>query len=122
MPLIAALPVRRCLRLLMLLLPLFATARPGLAADDFLPAKTAYKVTTAVESGRVVVRYEIAPDYYLYRDRLGFETVTPGVTLAAPTLPVGIDHEDEYFGRQVIYRGVTIVGVPVTFDGRTARL
>ena len=117
MPLIAALPVRRCLRLLMLLLPLFAAARPGLAADDFLPAKTAYKVTTAVESGRVVVRYEIAPDYYLYRDRLGFETVTPGVTLAAPTLPVGIDHEDEYFGRQIIYRGVTIVGVPVTFAG-----
>ncbi len=86
-------------------------------ADDFLPAKSAYKVTTAVDAGRLVVRYEIAPGYYLYRDRLGFEVVTPGVTLAAPTLPVGIDHEDEYFGRQVIYRDVAVVGVPVTFAG-----
>ncbi len=117
MSLIAALPLRRCLSLLVML-PLLATTSPAPAADeDFLPVRSAYKVTTAVESGRVVVRYEIAPDYYLYRDRLGFETVTPGVTLAAPTLPVGIDHEDEYFGRQVIYRGVAIVGVPVTFAG-----
>jgi thioredoxin:protein disulfide reductase len=87
------------------------------AAETFLPAKAAYKYSTSIEAGRLVVRYEIAPGYYLYRDRLGFETTTPGVTLGAPTLPVGIDHEDEYFGQQVIYRDVAVVGVPVTFDG-----
>ena len=99
MQLIAALPVRRCLRLLVLLLPLFASAHPGMAAaEDFLPVRSAYKVATSAEAGQLVVRFEIAPGYYLYRDRLGFESATPGVTLGPASLPVGLDHEDEYFG------------------------
>ncbi len=88
-----------------------------LLADDFLPARSAYKVATAIEAGRLVVRFDIAPGYYLYRDRLAFETSTPGVLLGEPALPVGLDHEDEFFGRQVIYRAVAQAGIPVTFGG-----
>ena len=118
MPLIAALPVHRCLRLLLLLMPLFAAARPGLAADDdFLPVRSAYKVATSAAPDELIVRFDIAPGYYLYRDKLGFESATPGVTLGTASLPVGLDHEDEFFGRQVIYREHTQVGVPVTFSG-----
>ena len=117
MPLIAALPVRRYLHLLALLLPLFAAARPGLAADeDFLPVRSAYKVATSAEPDELVVRFDIAPGYYLYRDRLGFESATPGVTLGQASLPVGLDHEDEFFGKQIIYRDNAQVGVPVTFS------
>jgi len=118
MPLIAAPPVRRCLRLLALLLPLLAAAGPGLAADDdFLPVRSAYKVATSAAPDELVVRFDIAPGYYLYRDRLGFESATPGVTLGTASLPVGLDHEDEFFGKQVIYRDNAQVGVPVTFSG-----
>ena len=118
MPLIAPLPVHRGLRLLGLLLPLFAAARPGLAADeDFLPVRSAYKVATSAEPDQLVVRFDIAPGYYLYRDRLGFESATPGVTLGQASLPVGLDHEDEFFGKQIIYRDDAKVGVPVTFSG-----
>ncbi len=118
MPLIAAQTVRRCLRLLALVLPLFAAARPGLAADDdFLPVRSAYKVATSAAPDELVVRFDIAPGYYLYRDRLGFESATPGVTLGQASLPVGLDHEDEFFGKQVIYRDNAQVGVPVTFSG-----
>jgi thiol:disulfide interchange protein DsbD len=118
MPLIAALPVRRCLRQLVLLLPLFSVAGAGLAADDdFLPVRSAYKVATSAAPDELVVRFDIAPGYYLYRDRLGFESATPGVTLGTASLPVGLDHEDEFFGKQVIYRANAQVGVPVTFSG-----
>ena len=118
MPLIAALPVRRCLRLFALLLPLFAAARPALAADDdFLPVRSAYKVATSAEPGRTGRPLRHRDGYYLYRDRLGFESATPGVTLGKASLPVGLDHEDEFFGKQVIYRDTTKVGVPVTFSG-----
>jgi thiol:disulfide interchange protein DsbD len=118
MPLIAALPVRRCLRLLVLLLPLVTIASTGLAADDdFLPVRSAYKVATSAAPDELVVRFDIAPGYYLYRDKLGFESATPGVTLGPASLPVGLDHEDEFFGRQVIYRDDVQVGVPVTFSG-----
>ncbi len=92
---------------------------PGLAqaADDFLPPKQAFKPAITVEAGQLVVRYEVAPGYYLYRDRIGFESATPGVTVGTPSFPVGEDHEDDYFGQQVVYRGGFVVGVPLAFDG-----
>ncbi len=92
-------------------------AEPARAADDFLPARDAYRFATSVEAGELVVRYDIAPGYYLYRDRLAFESATPGVTLGPVSLPVGEDHEDDYFGKQVIYRGTAKVGLKVSFDG-----
>jgi thiol:disulfide interchange protein DsbD len=116
MPLTPDLPVRRCLRRLVLLLA-FLTSAPALADDDFLPVRAAYKVATAVEAGNLVVSFTVAPGYYLYRDRLGFESATPGVSLGQPALPAGLDHEDEFFGKQVIYREQLQVGVPVIFAG-----
>jgi hypothetical protein len=51
MPLIAALPVCRCLRLFALLLSLCAVSHPAVAADeDFLPVRSAYKVATSAEA------------------------------------------------------------------------
>ncbi len=118
MSLIAALPLRRCLRLFALLLPLLAATSPALTADeDFLPVRSAYKVALSAAPDELVVRFDIADGYYLYRDRLGFESATPGVTLGKASLPVGLDHEDEFFGRQVIYRNTANVGVPITFSG-----
>jgi thiol:disulfide interchange protein DsbD len=118
MSLIAALPLRRYLRLPALLLPLLAAITPALAADeDFLPVRSAYKVAMSASPNELVVRFDIAEGYYLYRDRLGFESATPGVTLGQASLPVGLDHEDEFFGKQVIYRNTANVGVPITFSG-----
>lgn len=93
-------------------------ALPGRAAEDFLPPRAAYKVNTSVAEGGLVIRFDIEPGYYLYRDRLGFDTATSGVTLGPPSLPAGEDHHDDYFGTQVIYRGVSKVGVKVGFAGQ----
>jgi len=87
------------------------------AADDFLPPTQAFKPETSIADGQLVVRYVVAPGYYLYRDRLGFESATPGVTVGAPALPVGEDHEDDYFGKQVIYRNEFTVAMPLAFEG-----
>ncbi|MGL6222162.1 MAG: protein-disulfide reductase DsbD [Steroidobacteraceae bacterium] len=115
---IPALPARWFARLLGLLLPALTVALPAAAAEDeFLPVRSAFKVALAAEPNVLVVDLEIAPGYYLYRDRLGFESATPGVTLGQPTLPVGLDHEDEFFGKQIVYRDMARVGVPVTFAG-----
>ncbi|HEX5650010.1 MAG TPA: protein-disulfide reductase DsbD [Steroidobacteraceae bacterium] len=99
------------------ILALLAALSLPARAEDFLPVRSAYQVETTVESGRLVVRFRIAPDYYLYRDKLGFEPTTPGVSFGKPALPVGVDHEDEFFGKQVVYRDTVVVGVPVSFAG-----
>jgi len=96
---------------------LIAVAGPALAADDFLPAQEAFKPRAEIADGRLVVTYVVAPGYYLYRDRLGLESATPGVTVGSPAFPVGEDHEDDYFGKQVVYRDQFVVAAPVAFDG-----
>jgi thiol:disulfide interchange protein DsbD len=90
-------------------------------ADEFLPVREAYPVSATAEPGSLAVRFQIADGYYLYRDQLGFSSTDPGVQLGAPTLPVGLDHEDEFFGRQVIYRGTAVVGMPVSFQDGAPR-
>jgi thiol:disulfide interchange protein DsbD len=86
-------------------------------AQDFLPPQQAFKYSARVAGGRLVVSYEIEPGYYLYRHRLGLESTTAGVTLGALELPPGEDHEDDYFGKQVIYRGTAAVAAGLRFDG-----
>mgnify|MGYP003505448624 FL=1 len=58
------------------------------AEDTFLPPKVAYKYTVEATQGNVLVRINIQPGYYLYRDRLGMESATRGVTVGAPNFPV----------------------------------
>jgi thiol:disulfide interchange protein DsbD len=92
-------------------------ATPARSEESILPPQDAYPYKVSVADGGLVVRYNIVDGYYLYRDRLGFESATPGVTLGPPSLPVGEDHEDDYFGKQVIYRGTAKIGLAVKFEG-----
>ncbi|MFO1406304.1 MAG: protein-disulfide reductase DsbD [Steroidobacteraceae bacterium] len=99
-----------------LLLALLAPPLAG-ADDEILPAREAYRYTITVAEGHLAVRYDIAPGYYLYRDRLGFASLTQGVTVGAPAFPAGEDHEDDYFGHQVIYRGPVTIPAKLDFEG-----
>jgi thiol:disulfide interchange protein DsbD len=103
-------------RVALLVLP-WLTLGVAQAEDTFLPPKDAYKYTVEAKQGDVVVRFDIQPGYYLYRDRLGLESATPGVTVGALDFPVGEEHEDQYFGKQVIYRGPIAVAAKLGFDG-----
>ena len=104
----------RCIALLVLPWLTLGVSR---AEETFLPPKEAYKYTVEAAQGQVLVRIDIQPGYYLYRDRLGLESATPGVTVGAPNFPVGEDHEDQYFGKQVIYRGAIAVAAKLAIDG-----
>ena len=82
--------------------------------QEFLPVEQAFEYQVEAGSRALVVSYNIREGYYLYRERLGFETSTPGVTLSKPEFPRGQVHRDPYFGEQEIYRGAATVRVPFT--------
>src|SRR5690349_20507824 len=69
--------------------------------DVFLPPEQAYRYVTSLQHGaggdKILVSWVITPGYYLYRERLGFESPTPGITLGAAVFPRGESHQDEYF-------------------------
>ena len=100
-----------------LTLPAFATP-PASANEDLLPADEAFRTAVRlVTAKQIEVRYDTAPGYYLYRDRLSFVVDPSTAKLGKPALPPGKIKNDEFFGRQVVYRNRTVVTIPVQWDG-----
>ena len=74
----------------------------------FLPVDDAFSYYTSLpEPGIVVVHWDVAPGYYLYREKFGFSagaTVEDAKMLSAE-LPAGVAHHDEFFGDVEVYYG-----------------
>jgi thiol:disulfide interchange protein DsbD len=90
-------------------------AQRGSSDDEFLPVEQAYRLS-AVPAGADAIRvtFDIADGYYLYRHRMGVKSDDTRLQLGAPALPAGLPHEDEFFGKQEIYRGQAEMIVPYT--------
>lgn len=110
------------LRLLLLCTALGAAVPAGGGQGDLLSPQQAFRMSAQLaRTDEVVVRYDIAPGYYLYRDKLKFLAEPAGVVLGAPRTPKPGVHEDEFFGRVEIYRGSLVIRVPVKVPAGTAR-
>jgi thiol:disulfide interchange protein DsbD len=82
--------------------------------DDFLPVDDAFRFDALPGgSDQVVLNWEIAEGYYLYKARIRITTASAAAQLGAPQFPQGQIKNDEYFGRQEIYHHELRVTVPV---------
>ncbi|MDF0606551.1 protein-disulfide reductase DsbD [Neisseriaceae bacterium TC5R-5] len=107
----------RLLLLLTTLLFCLGLMRPAFAVnpDDLLPAEQAFAASVLREGNQLRLMLEVAPDYYLYRDRISISS-TPPVLADKPVLPVGVEKKDPYFGLQVIYTGKQEIIIPLRQD------
>ncbi|MCW5570017.1 MAG: protein-disulfide reductase DsbD [Steroidobacteraceae bacterium] len=93
----------------------------GAGGDEFLDPDIAFQLAaTADGPDRVKIIWEIAPEYYLYRNRLKVTTASAQATLGPLALPTGESHTDEYFGEQEVYREELIASLPVARPGGSA--
>src|SRR5262245_5365126 len=111
------------------LLALLGLAVSGLAAsqgllgpasneDQFLPVDQAFMFSASADGAdRVLLDWEIAPGYYLYRHRVSAKTATPGFMLGAVAMPEGHKKHDEFFGDVEVYYDVLSATVPVSHSG-----
>ncbi|MGR9100220.1 MAG: protein-disulfide reductase DsbD [Gammaproteobacteria bacterium] len=90
--------------------------------EDLLPPEKAFRVSTSASGGQILVRWEIADGYYLYRDKFRIESRTPAVKLENPVMPDGIVKNDEFFGEVEIYRGLLEVPVFIDNSGHASAL
>lgn len=83
------------------------------AQEEPLEPEQAFRFSAqAVDAHSVEVRWDIAPGYYMYRDKFSF-SVEPG-SLGKVELPPGIVKQDETFGRVETYRDQLRVQLPVS--------
>jgi thioredoxin:protein disulfide reductase len=83
--------------------------------DQFLPVDQAFVFTALADGGdRVLLDWQVAPGYYLYRHRTSAKTETPGFALGDIAMPDGEKKTDEFFGDVEVYYGILSATVPVT--------
>jgi thiol:disulfide interchange protein DsbD len=94
--------------LLLVVLVLACGAEPELLEPD-----KAFRFAARLKDERSIeVSYQIAPGYYMYRDRFRFEAAPAGVKLGNARLPDGKRHRDEFFGEVETYRGSLRIVLP----------
>lgn len=76
---------------------------------DFLPVTEAFQLQPLIYEGQLILHWEIAPEYYMYRER--FRVLPRGGELPAPEYTGrGVNIYDEYFERdmEVFYGSATL--------------
>lgn len=98
--------------LTLLFVSLVLLAAPS-RAQDFLDPAVAFKFSARMEGKRTaVVTYDIAPGYYMYRER--FKFTATGATLGEPQIPPGKVKYDQTFEKDVeTYHGAVTIRIPV---------
>ncbi|MGL6290323.1 MAG: protein-disulfide reductase DsbD family protein, partial [Silanimonas sp.] len=92
---------------------------PGLTATGAaglpLPDTEAYRLEAVTDGpDRIVVRFTIAPGYYLYRDKTTFAAQSERGAMVRPgAWPPARTYSDEYFGEQAVYFDEVLIPLEV---------
>ncbi|MFO7593899.1 MAG: protein-disulfide reductase DsbD [Pseudomonadota bacterium] len=83
--------------------------------SEVLDPEQAFRLEVeAVDGNTLLARWEIAPEHYLYKDKLTFELVdAEGIALGRAELPAGEEKDDEFFGRIQVYHDYVEARLPL---------
>lgn len=96
---------------------LLAISSPSQAVwneEELLVPDQAFQIsgrTDGVEKLRV--EWRIADGYYMYRDKIHFDSDTIGIEIGEPTLSEAKIKNDEFFGEVAVYRNKAIAEIPI---------
>jgi thiol:disulfide interchange protein DsbD len=108
--------MHKLLTLLILSLQIATTA--AFAQDqDILRPEAAYRYAVADTGGTIEVDWVVEDGYYLYRNKMSYESGSDAIVFGNVELPEGLHHEDEFFGVQQVYRNRFYVSIPYTVIG-----
>ncbi len=89
------------------------------AADEFLDVDAAFKLAVERADDGVTARFDIAPGYHLYRERLAFDAEPASLRAGVAELPRGaITHDPNFDHDMEVYTGH--LDVPLALLGDTA--
>ncbi|MGL6176604.1 MAG: protein-disulfide reductase DsbD domain-containing protein, partial [Vibrionaceae bacterium] len=79
--------------------------------NRFLPVAQAFAFNFHQQDNQLVLEWQIAPRYYLYRDK--FTITSSSAKIGEFSLPQGEIYEDAFFGNTQIYRNNFSLSVPI---------
>ncbi|NNF17933.1 MAG: protein-disulfide reductase DsbD [Gammaproteobacteria bacterium] len=87
----------------------------GTMADEFLPVNEAFRFSAIMfDDYTLMVRWDIADGYYLYRDKLSITGYSDLVQFADINWPAGVAKTDEHFGAVKVFYYTAEAQVPVS--------
>ena len=107
--------------LLLILTSLNLWSQESLAEDDLLMPDQAFQIKGRTDgTDHLIVEWQIADGYYMYRDKIRFETDSVGIELDEPLLSEAKIKHDEFFGEVAIYRNLASARIPIQRDQGSA--
>lgn len=100
---------RLILSLICLLAPIITHASLFKSQPKFLPADHAFQFSHHIAENQLVLNWQIADDYYLYKKEIS----ATGEQADMPQFPLAEHYQDEFFGDVEIYRNQLAVNVPL---------
>ena len=98
---------------LLIFLLLFSSSQLVAQSDELLPPEQAFSLVAWMEGDRLVAEYDIAPGYYMYRERFDFQIESGNARFDTAIIPDGIFKHDEFFGDMEVYRGNLRIVLPI---------
>ncbi|EGW52918.1 protein-disulfide reductase DsbD [Candidatus Endoriftia persephonae] len=87
------------------------------AEDELLMPDQAFQISARSDGpDTLLVEWQIADGYYMYRDKLRFSSDAVGIELGEPELSEAKIKQDEFFGEVAIYRGHASARIPIKRD------
>jgi thiol:disulfide interchange protein DsbD len=82
--------------------------------SEFLPVDEAFRpMLTALDGNTLEISIQVAPGYYLYKDKIAAETLSDRVQLGKLDLPPGEMTTDQYFGDMEVYHNDVFATLPL---------
>jgi thiol:disulfide interchange protein DsbD len=90
--------------------------------EELLPPEEAFRLSAWIEGGALVAEYQIAPGYYMYRERFDFQVDSSDAPARfdVAVIPDGKVKHDEFFGDVETYRNSVRIVLPMIFDSAMA--
>jgi len=91
--------------------------------DEFLEPDKAFAVSAQAQGNNAMVQFQIAPGYYLYRDKMKVSLAADSdLKLGTVELPPGKVKVDEFFGKTEVYYDNVTLAAPLTGAAKVANL
>lgn len=82
--------------------------------EQLLQPDEAFEFNAQLQNAdKLLLNWDIADGYYLYRHKIKFVSLTQGVQIGEPIFPIGHTKQDQHFGSVEVYRGQLQVELPI---------